>query len=71
MFDLNPENLVSPSRLAILTRELMVLILDGSTEHDAHVWTEIGTLICFRNMLTSTLMRNLTFQFFLHVRNMF
>ena len=66
MFDLNPENLVSPSRLAILTRELILLILDGSTEHDAHVWAEKGNLICLRNMLTATLMRNLTFQFFFY-----
>ena len=42
MFDLNPENLVSPSRLAILTRELMVVILDGSTEHDAHILSKSG-----------------------------
>ena len=42
----------------------MVVILDGSTEHYAHVWAEKGNLICLRNMHTSTLVRSLTFQFF-------
>ena len=48
----------------------LVFILDGSSEHDAHVWTETGNLICSRHLATSTTLSNLLIVFlkkvFLH-----
>ena len=32
----------------------MVLILEGNSEIDAHVWSEIGNMICVSHSLLST-----------------
>ena len=53
-----------------------VLLLDGSTNHVAHVWTEIGNLICLRHLFTSRAISNLIYltqktDFPSYVRNLF
>ena len=35
----------SPSRKSTMGKG-MVLILDGSSEHGAHIWSKLGTSIC-------------------------
>ena len=29
---------------------IMILILDGSSEHGAHIWSKSGSSICYRHM---------------------
>ena len=31
----------------------MILILDGSSEHGAHIWSKSGILVCGRHLVTS------------------
>ena len=37
----------------------VVFILAGNSEIDAHMWSEIGNLICLRHWLRSTAVENL------------
>ena len=39
----------------------MVLILDGSSEHDAHLWRKLGISICLRHLVTSIELSNPSF----------
>ena len=39
----------------------MVLILDGTLEYGAHVWSAIGNLVFPRHLFTSTAASNLIF----------
>ena len=41
----------------------MVLTLDGSSEHVAHIWTKSGISICWRHLVTSTESSNPIFFF--------
>ena len=58
-------------RLAILT----VILLDGSSEYGAHVFSHIDNLISSRHLFTSTASTNLKYVFLLrfpsHMRKMF
>ena len=38
----------------MLSGNVMVLIVDGSSKHDAHLWSDLCNLICQRQLLTST-----------------
>ena len=37
----------------------MVIILDGSSDYDGHVWIELGYIACYRHLITSTPVSNL------------
>ena len=55
---------------------VMVLILDGSSEHGAHMWNKSGNSICWRHLVTAKEWSNLIYfsekaYFTSYVRNMY
>ena len=40
---------------------LTIVILDGSSEYGAHVWSELGSLISVKHLFTSLAVSNLKF----------
>ena len=51
-----PNSWIPSIYLATRKREregIMVLILDGSSEHSAHIWSKSGISICWKHLVTS------------------
>ena len=54
-------NSFSPFMLILFTMYCMVLILDGNSEIGAHLWCDIGQLICLKHLFRPSAVTYLIF----------